>query len=86
MSNCSLSHLSDGSLSRDLAARIGRERTATAEVLPYLAEFDARRLAQRFPQPDLPTQVRAIAPRGAIVPTGSRASCDTRGPTGSGAS
>jgi len=44
VNTCSLLHLSDQTLSHDLAARMGRERIATAEVLPYLAEFDARRL------------------------------------------
>jgi hypothetical protein len=39
-----LSHLSDHALGRDLKDRVGRERTATAEVLAYLAEFDARKL------------------------------------------
>src|SRR5205814_9852974 len=40
----SLTHLGDAVLTRDLAAVISHERTATAAVLAHLAEFDARRL------------------------------------------
>ena len=44
MKRCSLSHLSDEVLLRDLAAVVAQERTATAEVLAHIAEVDARRL------------------------------------------
>ena len=40
----SLSHLSATSVGRGLAESSRRERAATAELLRYLAEFDARRL------------------------------------------
>jgi 5-methylcytosine-specific restriction endonuclease McrA len=47
MATHSLSHLSslsDASIERGLAERVARERSATADQLVYLAEFDARRL------------------------------------------
>jgi len=44
MATHSLSHLSDASIARGLAERVARERSATADQLVYLAEFDARRL------------------------------------------
>lgn len=44
MSTYRLSHLSDGTLSRDLAALASRERSTTAELLAHIAEFKARRL------------------------------------------
>ena len=40
----SLTHLGDAVLTRELAAVVAHERTATAAVLAHLAEFDARRL------------------------------------------
>src|SRR5437667_7455009 len=40
----SLTHLGDAVLTRELAAAVAHERTATAAVLAHLAEFDARRL------------------------------------------
>src|SRR5438552_9662135 len=40
----SLTHLGDAVLTRELAAVVSLERTATAAVLAHLAEFDARRL------------------------------------------
>jgi 5-methylcytosine-specific restriction endonuclease McrA len=39
-----LSHLSDGALSRELAALVSRDRATTAELLAHVAEFDLRRL------------------------------------------
>ena len=44
MTTYSLSHLSDGTLLRDLAALVARDRTTTAQLLAHLAEVDARRL------------------------------------------
>ena len=44
MSSYSLSHLSDGTLLRDLSAHLASERASTALVLAHLAEVDARRL------------------------------------------
>jgi 5-methylcytosine-specific restriction endonuclease McrA len=40
----SLTHLSDGALSRDLAAAVARDRVSTAELLAHIAEFDVRKL------------------------------------------
>jgi hypothetical protein len=40
----SLSHLSDGDLSRELASAVSNESAATAMVLAHIAEFDARKL------------------------------------------
>src|SRR5438876_5704024 len=44
MRTFSLAHLGDSVLTRDLAAAVSHERTATAFVLAHIAEFDARRL------------------------------------------
>src|SRR5262245_54057051 len=44
MSKYLLTHLSDGTLLRDLTALVVRDRTNTAELLAHLAEVDARRL------------------------------------------
>ena len=44
MSNYSLSHLSNGTLLRDLQALVARDRTITAALLAHLAETDARKL------------------------------------------
>src|SRR5262245_12045098 len=44
MSQYSLTHLSDGTLLRDLTALVARDRKTTAELLAHLAEVDARRL------------------------------------------
>ena len=44
MSKYSLTHLSDGTLLRDLTVLVARDRTNTAELLAHLAEVDARRL------------------------------------------
>src|SRR5262245_28076388 len=44
MSTYSLTHLSDPALLQGLAARVPTERVTTAELLAYIAEFDARRL------------------------------------------
>ena len=44
MSKYSLSHLSDGTLVRDLTALVARDRATTAELLAHLAEVDARKL------------------------------------------
>jgi 5-methylcytosine-specific restriction endonuclease McrA len=44
MSKYSLTHLSDGTLLRDLTTLVARDRTNTAELLAHLAEVDARRL------------------------------------------
>ena len=43
MSRYSLTHLSDPVLDRGLPAAVAQERTGTADVLAYLAEFDARK-------------------------------------------
>src|SRR6266850_5674362 len=40
----SLAHLSDGTLLRDLAALVARDRVTTATLLAHLAEVDARKL------------------------------------------
>jgi len=40
----SMSHLSDQTLLRDLAALVQRDRVTTAELLAHIAEVDARRL------------------------------------------
>jgi hypothetical protein len=42
MSKYSLTHLSDGTLLRDLTNLVARDRTHTAELLAHLAEVDAR--------------------------------------------
>jgi 5-methylcytosine-specific restriction endonuclease McrA len=44
MSKHSLTHLSDGTLLRDLTVLVARDRVNTAELLAHLAEVDARRL------------------------------------------
>ena len=44
MKTYSLTHLSDGSLLRDLAALVARDRSITAAILAHLAEVDARKL------------------------------------------
>jgi len=44
VSKYSLTHLTDGTLLRDLTALVARERANTAELLAHLAEVDARRL------------------------------------------
>jgi 5-methylcytosine-specific restriction endonuclease McrA len=44
MNTFSLSQLSDGVLKQGLLARVAQERSATAELLAYIAEFDARKL------------------------------------------
>jgi 5-methylcytosine-specific restriction endonuclease McrA len=44
MATYSLTHLSDGTLLRDLAALIARDRANTAQLLAHIAEVDARRL------------------------------------------
>jgi hypothetical protein len=44
MNSFSLSHLADGTLTRDLHALIARDRSTTAQLLAHLAEFDERRL------------------------------------------
>ena len=44
MKSYSLTHLSDETLTRGLAAAASRERATTAELIAYIAEFDARGL------------------------------------------
>jgi hypothetical protein len=44
MRKYSLSHLTNAVLTRELSSIVGRERSATAEVLAHIAEFDRRRL------------------------------------------
>jgi len=44
MSKYSLTHLTDGTLLRELTVLVVRDRTNTAELLAHLAEVDARRL------------------------------------------
>jgi 5-methylcytosine-specific restriction endonuclease McrA len=44
MNTFSLSQLPDGVLKQGLLARVAQERSATAELLAYIAEFDARKL------------------------------------------
>jgi hypothetical protein len=44
MNTFSLSQLPDGVLKQGLLARVSQERSATAELLAYIAEFDARKL------------------------------------------
>jgi len=44
MSKYSLTHLSDGTLLRDLTCLVARDRTTTAELLAHIGEVDARRL------------------------------------------
>src|SRR5262245_59130830 len=44
MSSHSLSHLSDTTVRNRLTALVAADRTATAEILTHLAEYDARRL------------------------------------------
>src|SRR5262245_17721856 len=44
MGTYSLSHLSDQTLLRDLAALVQRDRVTTAELLAHIGEVDARRL------------------------------------------
>lgn len=44
MSRRSLSHLSDPALRRALKTKAGTERTATADLVAYIAEYDARKL------------------------------------------
>jgi hypothetical protein len=44
VSRYSLSHLSDGTLVRDLQELVARDRATTAELLAHLAEVDARKL------------------------------------------
>ncbi|HYM80678.1 MAG TPA: hypothetical protein VEY91_04600 [Candidatus Limnocylindria bacterium] len=39
-----LSHLSDQTLLRDLAALVARDRATTAALLAHIAEVDVRRL------------------------------------------
>ena len=43
MTRYSLSHLSDHTLLRDLAALVARDRVTTAQLLAHIAEVDARR-------------------------------------------
>lgn len=47
MRKYSLTHLSDAALTRDLSLVVGRENSATAEVLAHIAEFDRRKLHRR---------------------------------------
>ncbi|MEO5989900.1 MAG: HNH endonuclease, partial [Candidatus Eisenbacteria bacterium] len=44
MKTCSLSHLADHVLLRDLKSLVARDRATTAELLAHLAEVDERRL------------------------------------------
>ena len=44
MQRYSMSHLSDDALRRGLSAAVSCERSATAELLAHIAEFDSRRL------------------------------------------
>ena len=44
MNRCSLTHVSDSVLLRDLRPLLARERAATAGLLAHLAEVDDRRL------------------------------------------
>ena len=44
MATYSLTHLSDGTLLRGLAALVARDRANTAQLLAHIAEVDARRL------------------------------------------
>jgi hypothetical protein len=49
----SLSHLSDHTLLRDLAALVARERTTTAALLAHIAEVDARQLYRPAAYPSM---------------------------------
>ncbi len=51
MKACSLFHLSDGALRRDLFAAVARSRAGTAMEVAHIGEFDARRLyaAEGYP-------------------------------------
>ena len=44
MSRRSLSHLSDATLRHALKTKAGNERTATADLVAHIAEYDARKL------------------------------------------
>lgn len=53
MNRYSLSHLSDEALLRKTASDAARERASTAQVLDYLAEFDARNLYLQYSYPSI---------------------------------
>ncbi len=53
MRTCSLSHLADDVLLRDLAAIVARDRSTTAALLAHLAEVEARKLHLSAAYPSL---------------------------------
>jgi 5-methylcytosine-specific restriction endonuclease McrA len=53
MKSYSLSHLSDHTLMRDLAALVARDRVTTAELLAHIAEVDARQLYRPAAYPSM---------------------------------
>jgi len=44
MTTCSVAHLSDSLLRRELVAIAAQDRSITARLLIHMAEFDSRRL------------------------------------------
>ena len=61
MNTYSLTHLSDQTLLRDLAALVARDRATTTALLAHIAEVDARRLCRVAP---------AGRPTGALARSG----------------